>query len=165
MRRLSMRPKSSAVETENGGLHITIHPPGSSGSGESISPRPSASIMPPVTQYGTSEPTVNARARSCSAEKFAPVSTLSARSTAAASVLPPAMPAPTGTLFFMRMSAPRVLSPAASKNTRAARTARFRSSRGSHGIEHFASILPSRRRVTSTSSQSETLPMTMVRSW
>ena len=56
LRRASMRPKSSGVEQEKCGMHMTTCVRGSAGSAVSFSPRPSARAAPPMRQYGTSLP-------------------------------------------------------------------------------------------------------------
>ena len=90
---------------------------------------PRASIVPPATQYGTSEPTSAPSSSSCAREKPAPVSRLSARSTAAASDEPPPSPAHTGMRLCSRMCTPQSR-PARSRNTCAARTATLSAPQG-----------------------------------
>ena len=97
--------------------------------GVSRSPRPSASIVPPATQYGTSEPTCAPISSSSARVKPAPVSRSSARSTAAASDEPPPSPAHTGMRLCSRMCTPQV-SPARERNTCAARTATLSAPQG-----------------------------------
>ena len=127
--RASTRRNSSGVEIGKSGLQITTGRCGMGVTGVSRSPRPSASIVPPATQYGTSEPTSAPSSSSCAQVKPAPVSRLSARSTAAASDEPPPSPAHTGMRLCSRICTPQV-SPARSRNTCAARTATLSAPQG-----------------------------------
>ena len=71
--RASTRRNSSGVEIGKSGLQITTGRRGMGVTGVSRSPRPSASIVPPATQYGTSEPTSAPSSSSCAREKPEPV--------------------------------------------------------------------------------------------
>ena len=103
--------KSSGVEMEKSGLHMTNTHSGRGGSGESTSPRPSASTVPPLTQNGTSDPTSPAISSSRASLTRRSKSSFIPRRTAAASALPPAMPAPTGIRLYISISAPCTVSP------------------------------------------------------
>lgn len=80
----------------------------------------------------TQHPSRSPAAIFSSAAPLSPVlhSTFSARRTAAASLEPPAIPAPTGMRFCIFMCAPMFSMPQWAKNAFAARTARLRSSHG-----------------------------------
>lgn len=93
------------------------------------SPRPVPRAAPPSRANGTSLP--SCEARSCSSAAVAPVfhRVLQARRAAAASALPPAIPAATGMSLTMCSRTP-ALTPNRAASRRAARTARLRSSVG-----------------------------------
>ena len=103
VRSVSSRAKSSGVEQVKCGMQITASVLGSGGSGVSTSPRPVASAVPPIRQNGTSEPARSAAAHSSPPSSGAPVSSPSARITAAASDEPPPSPAHTGMRFVILM--------------------------------------------------------------
>ena len=104
-----------------GGLQITKKQFGSSVTGSSISPMPVQRQVPPWRQKGTSAPTRVASSRRVSMGRFAPYMLFKARSTAAASVLPPPMPALLGMRLWMTMLRPSSFSPVFRKKYWAAR--------------------------------------------
>ena len=79
------------------------------GSGESFSPIPSASAVPRIMQYGTSAPIFTPRCIRSSLESPRSNSRFIPYKTAAASVLPPAMPAATGMCFCSFTSMPSLI--------------------------------------------------------
>ena len=90
------------VDTLTAGLTITSPHCGGVASLVSFSPIPSDNAVPPTTQYGTSAPMVTAIFWSSSTERCISKSSFIPVSAAAASVLPPAIPAATG-MFFCRI--------------------------------------------------------------
>ena len=160
----STRAKSAGVEIGKSGLQTATKKRGAGLRTVSFSPRPSASCVPPRMQKGTSLPTLALICSSRSSVRVGETSSRSARSTAAASALPPAMPASDGMRFISAMSMPPPQS-IASQKALAALTARLRSSQGSAAPSTRQVMpLPSVS-VTVTSSWSETVCMTICISW
>ncbi len=156
----------SFVFSETGGLQSTMWQKGIGGSSERTSPIPWASFVPPVRQNGTSAPTERASAPSVSAERRVSYTWSSSRSTAAASVLPPASPAPTG-MALCTATRTRAGIPVCSEKACTAFHTVLRPSRGTYGRFDQSSIfgpLPGRR-VTTTLSARETLCMTEESRW
>ena len=94
------------VEMPPAGIHTVKKQGGQGFSGSRISPTPVTRAVPPTMENGTSAPTCAPSAHSSAAERRAPYSSFSPTRTAAASALPPAMPARTGTCFSTVMAAP-----------------------------------------------------------
>ena len=158
------RPKSWGVEMEKGGLQMTIWQGGRGGSGVRRSPLPSARAVPPSTQKGTSEPTRSPIWASSGRDSPAPASSFMAWRTAAASALPPASPAHTGTCLRMDTSTspPR---PVAARKAAAAIWARFFPPVGRKWRSATAVPAPPRAGVTVSSSARETDCITICKSW
>ena len=81
---------------------------------------PSQSTVPPIRQYGTSAPSLNAISLSSSFESPVLKRVFIPLRTAAASLLPPARPAATGICLFKEICTPLV-NPVFSRKTEAAR--------------------------------------------
>ena len=157
-------PYTAFVDTEICGFAITRWHCGGAGSSVRISPIPSDRAVPRMIQYGTSAPSFTPRSISSffvnprSNIRFTPTKT------AAASVLPPAMPAATGIYLRIFMVTPSLI-PFSSRSSFAARHARFPSPSGTNG--RFVSVLitPSSVRSISIRSYRFTVCMIMRTSW
>ena len=79
---------------------------GTGGSALITSPTPCTRQVPPIRAKGTSAPMPAPSAHSSLMESFAPYKAFSPTSTAAASALPPAIPARTGVFLWMMISTP-----------------------------------------------------------
>ena len=102
------RRENRAVATEIGGTIMATHN-GGSVTGVNRSPIPRASAGSPRRKKGTSAPSATPIRMSSARGRFAPQSRLSARSTLAASELPPPIPLPSGTRFVSAISTPNAL--------------------------------------------------------
>ena len=106
------------------GLTMTNQQSGILGMAESLSPIPSASIVPPVIEKGTSAPHFAPSSQSSSGERGSSKSLLRPKRTAAASALPPAIPACFGIRLSISIFAPESI-PVFSKKSSAAWNAMF----------------------------------------
>ena len=152
----SKAEKISPVLRPSQGCHSTSQPCGAGVREVSFSPMPSARHRPPRTRKGTSAPTVRPMRSSSSVEKgrfhrrFRPISA------AAASALPPPMPAPEGISLRRRMRAPFWI-PAAFCSARAALTTRLFSSKGTGAAQASPSPVSVRKPCPASSSVSRSL--------
>ena len=111
------------------GMTAVSQQSGKGGSGCTRSPRPCTRAVPPTRQNGTSLPSCAPSAHSCGRDNPVRYSRSRAKSTPAASALPPAIPAWLGVAFTISSAAPPRM-PVACKNSCAARHARLRLSAG-----------------------------------
>ena len=162
---LSMAAYIAAVEWLSSGLTITSQQGGMSGRAASFSPRPVASAVPPRMKNGTSLPNRAAISSNCPSIICGAYNVRRARSTAAASLLPPPSPAWVGIVFSSRMVTKSFFGPNSSKNTRSAFMHRLSPARSVTGGSHSSLSHGPAFRYSVTVSCSPTPVITVSTSW